>query len=57
MNTRLTKGQPDPDGNLRYNQLPEYLLGATPFLLATALNETDTMRVLIAADCRIRTPR
>ena len=49
VNIRLTKGQPDPDGNLRYNQLPEYLLGATPYLLATALNEMDTMRVLVAA--------
>jgi hypothetical protein len=39
-NVRLTKGEPDPDGNLRFNQLPEYLLGATPFLLATGLNDT-----------------
>ena len=53
---RLTKGQPDPDGNLRYNQLPEYLLGATPYLLATALNETDTMRVLVAAGADPKTP-
>jgi uncharacterized protein len=56
VNVRLTKGQPDPDGNLRYNQLPEYLLGATPYLLATALNETDTMRVLIAAGADPKTP-
>ena len=56
VNIRLTKGQPDPDGNLRYNQLPEYLLGATPYLLATALNETDTMRVLAAAGADPKTP-
>ena len=42
VNVRLTRGEPDPDGNRNYNQLPEYLLEATPFLLATALNETDT---------------
>lgn len=56
VNVRLTKGQPDPDGNLRYNQLPEYLLGATPYLLATALNETETMKVLAAAGADPRTP-
>ena len=44
---RLTKGEPDPDGNRDFNQLPEYLLGATPFLLATALNDTDTMLALV----------
>ncbi len=49
LNVRLTKGEPDPDGNRRFNQLPEYLLGATPFLLAVALNETDIMRVLVPA--------
>jgi ankyrin repeat protein len=56
VNVRLTRGQPDPDGNLRYNQLPEYLLGATPYLLATALNEMDTMRVLVAAGADPKTP-
>jgi len=49
LNVRLTKGEPDPDGNRRFNQLPEYLLGATPFLLAVALNETDMMRVMVPA--------
>jgi ankyrin repeat protein len=48
-NIRLTRGEPDPDGNLRFNQLPEYLLGATPFLLATGLNEIETMQVLVKA--------
>jgi ankyrin repeat protein len=48
-NIRLTKGEPDPDGNRRFNQLPEYLLGATPFLLATALNEIDVMQILVKA--------
>lgn len=56
VNVRLTKGQPDPDGNLRYNQLPEYLLGATPYLLATALNEIETMKVLAAAGADPKTP-
>ena len=56
VNIQLTKGQPDPDGNLRFNQLPEYLLGATPYLLATALNEMDTMRVLVAAGADPKTP-
>ena len=36
--------------------MPEYLLGATPYLLATALNETDTMRVLVAAGADPKTP-
>ena len=53
-NIRLTKGEPDPEGNRRFNQLPEYLLGATPFLLATALNEIDAMKVLVKA---VRIPR
>jgi ankyrin repeat protein len=48
-NTRLSKGEPDPEGARTFNQLPEYLLGATPFLLATALNEMDMMKTLIAA--------
>jgi ankyrin repeat protein len=48
-NVRLTKGEPDPDGNRRFNQLPEYLLGATPYLLATALNEMDVMKLLVKA--------
>jgi ankyrin repeat protein len=48
-NVRLTKGEPDPEGNRRFNQLPEYLLGATPFLLATALNEIDVMQFLVKA--------
>jgi ankyrin repeat protein len=55
-NVRLTKGEPDPDGNRRFNQLPEYLLGATPFLLATALNEIDMMRVLVPAGADPRIP-
>jgi ankyrin repeat protein len=46
---RLTKGDPDPDGNRSFNQLPEYLLGATPYLLATALNEMDVMKILVKA--------
>jgi len=49
LNVRLTKGEPDPDGNLRFNQLPEYLKGATPFLLAVGLNQIDMMRVLVPA--------
>ena len=56
VNVRLTKGEPDPDGNRNYNQLPEYLLGATPFLLATALNETDTMLTLAKAGADISIP-
>jgi ankyrin repeat protein len=56
VNARLTKGEPDPDGNRNYNQLPEYLLGATPFLLATALNETDTMLTLAKAGADISIP-
>ena len=56
VNVRLTKGEPDPDGNLRFNQLPEYLLGATPFLLATGLNETDTMLTLVKAGADITIP-
>src|SRR3984957_2230008 len=48
-NVRLTKGEPDPDGNRSFNQLPEYLLGATPYLLATALNEMDVMKLLVKA--------
>ncbi len=48
-NIRLTKGEPDPDGNRRFNQLPEYLLGSTPFLLASGLNEPETMKILAAA--------
>jgi ankyrin repeat protein len=56
VNVRLTKGEPDPDGNLRFNQLPEYLLGATPFLLATGLNETDTMLTLVKAGADISIP-
>jgi ankyrin repeat protein len=46
-NVRLTRGDPDPDGNRSFNQLPEYLLGATPYLLATALNEMDVMQLLV----------
>jgi hypothetical protein len=56
LNVRLTKGEPDPDGNRRFNQLPEYLLGATPFLLAVALNETDMMRVMVPAGADPRIP-
>jgi ankyrin repeat protein len=55
-NVRLTKGEPDPDGNRNYNQLPEYLLGATPFLLATALNESDMMLALVKAGADISIP-
>jgi ankyrin repeat protein len=55
-NVRLTKGEPDPDGNLRFNQLPEYLLGATPFLLATGLNDNDTMLALVKAGADITIP-
>jgi ankyrin repeat protein len=56
VNARLTKGEPDPDGNRNYNQLPEYLLGATPFLLATALNEADMMLALVKAGADISIP-
>jgi ankyrin repeat protein len=49
VNVRLTKGDPDPDGKRSFNQLPEYLLGATPYLLATALNEMDVMKILVKA--------
>jgi ankyrin repeat protein len=56
VNVRLTKGEPDPDGNRNYNQLPEYLLGATPFLLATALNEADMMLALAKAGADISIP-
>jgi uncharacterized protein len=56
VNARLTKGEPDPDGNRNYNQLPEYLLGATPFLLATALNEADMMLALAKAGADISIP-
>jgi ankyrin repeat protein len=48
-NVRLTRGDPDPDGNRSFNQLPEYLLGATPYLLATALDEIDVMKLLVKA--------
>ena len=56
VNARLTKGEPDPDGNRNYNQLPEYLLGSTPFLLATALNEADMMLALVKAGADISIP-
>jgi ankyrin repeat protein len=55
-NVRLTKGEPDPDGARSYNQLPEYLLGSTPFLLATALNESDMMLALVKAGADISIP-
>jgi ankyrin repeat protein len=55
-NVRLTKGEPDPDGNRNYNQLPEYLLGSTPFLLATALNEPEMMLTLVKAGADISIP-
>jgi ankyrin repeat protein len=56
VNVRLTKGEPDPDGNRNYNQLPEYMLGATPFLMATALNEQETMLTLAKAGADISIP-
>ena len=56
VNVRLTKGEPDPDGNRNYNQLPEYMLGATPFLMATALNESDMMLTLAKAGADISIP-
>jgi uncharacterized protein len=56
VNVRLEKGEPDPDGNRRFNQLPEYLLGATPFLLATALNDSDMMLALVKAGADISIP-
>jgi len=55
-NVRLTKGEPDPQGNRRFNQLPEYLLGATPLLMATALNDTDAMLALVKAGADISIP-
>jgi ankyrin repeat protein len=55
-NARLTKGEPDPDGNRQFNQLPEYLLGATPLLLATALNDADMMQALAKAGADISIP-
>jgi ankyrin repeat protein len=56
VNARLTKGEPDPDGNRNYNQLPEYMLGATPFLMATALNESDMMLALVKGGADISIP-
>lgn len=56
VNVRVTKGEPDPDGNRRFNQLPEYLLGATPFLLATALNDSDMMLALVKAGADVSIP-
>lgn len=55
-NIRLTKGAPDADGTRAYNQLPEYLAGATPYLLAAALNEISMMRALAAAGADPVTP-
>ena len=55
-NVRLTRGEPDPDGNRRFNQLPEYLLGATPFLMATALNDSEMMLALVKAGADISIP-
>jgi ankyrin repeat protein len=48
-NVRITRGEPDPDGEVSYNQLPEYLAGATPFLLAAGLNEVEMMKLLAAS--------
>jgi ankyrin repeat protein len=55
VNVRLVKGEPDPEGNRRFNQLPEFLAGATPFLMATALNDVPTMKYLLekGADAKI----
>jgi cytohesin len=47
-NVQLTKGTPradDPAG--RSILLPEYLVGATPLILASALNEVGIMRALV----------
>jgi len=47
-NVQLTKGTPradDPSG--RSILLPEYLVGATPLILASALNEVGIMRALV----------
>ena len=47
-NVRLTKGEAFPEGSANLVQLPEYLVGATPFLLAAALQQADMMRALAA---------
>lgn len=49
-NVPLTMGTPRTDDlSGRSILLPEYLVGATPFLLASALNEVGMMRALLSA--------
>src|SRR5206468_1109332 len=48
-NIQLTKGEAAPEGSAGLDQLPQYLLGATPFLLASALQQVDMMKALAAA--------
>jgi len=48
-NVQLTRGEPFTEGSANLDQLPEYLLGATPFLLASALQQTEIMRALVVA--------
>ena len=56
VNVRLVKGEPDPEGNRRFNQLPEFVAGATPFLLAAGLNDLPTMKLLVAAGADAKIP-
>ncbi len=53
-NIRLTKGSPDAEGTRSFNQLPEFLAGATPYLLAAGLNQIPMMRALAAAGADTR---
>jgi ankyrin repeat protein len=48
-NVPLTKGSPTIEGASSQAQLPEYLLGATPFLLAAALDDALSMKLLVTA--------
>jgi ankyrin repeat protein len=56
VNARLVKGSPDAEGTRSFNQLPEFLAGATPYLLASGLNQREMMRALAAAGANTRTP-
>ena len=55
-NVPLTRGAPIIEGASSQAQLPEYLLGATPFLLAAAQDDVVSMHALAVAGANPLTP-